>query len=463
MNAAADADTASSEPVEAAGADAASHSDLTRRRDFPAASQSTAGVGDLCGWPLPAAPTARETEVGFEGGSVWYSANGSAWMQHANLTTLLAGMAAGMVQAAVEDREPVCVAVHLPPQWFPCADSPAGCELAVWVRPGSTDVALLNHAFNKRAFSFLRPSLLPRFRPAAILDAGANIGLASLVFAMRFPDALIVAVEPAPNNFALLQRNLKHLPQILPVNAALWSHDSRIAVTIGIRGGFWGYETVPCGHQQARGEQQAGRELQEGGKQQDEVDERQQQQQQQQQQISSSTVNPLSPASPGAAKLPPASPSPCMAAVSVPSLLQRLHLLRFDFAKIDIEGAELQVFSPSALASAVRRDRDDGGLGGASGGMARGGQGGNGGGGGGGGGEAGGEAGGWHRDVAVLSMEEHEDKAPGIGVRMKEVFPRARYDVRKYGENTVYFNPRLGVRATAPIVSLFRLIWPWKG
>ncbi|CAI5518630.1 unnamed protein product [Closterium sp. Naga37s-1] len=342
----------------------------------------------------------------------------------------------------------VCVAVYLPPHWFPCADSPAGCRLAVWVRPGSTDVSLLNQVLNKRSFRFLRPSLLPHFRPSAILDAGANIGLASLVFAMRFPDALIVAVEPARDNFALLQRNVAHLPQILPVNAALWSHDSRIAVTIGVRGGFWGYEMVPCGHPQAGGGQQEGRELQEGGEvqtqeqkeqhvqQQDQLDERQQQ--------SSSTVNPLSPAP----------PSPCMAAVAVPSLLQRLHVPRFDFAKIDIEGAELQVFSPSALASAATAGRDHGGPGGASGGMGRGGVR---------GARRGGEAaGGWHRDVAVLGMEKHEDKAPGTGARMEEVYPRTHYDVRIFGEYTVYFSPGAGVRATSPIASLFRLIWPTK-
>ncbi|CAI5982039.1 unnamed protein product [Closterium sp. NIES-65] len=234
LSAAADADTtARATPVDAARADdEASYSDRKGKRE---------GGDELCGWPAPAAP-ARETEEGFQGDSVWYSTNGSKWMQHGYLEMLLAemtgrrGVLAGI---AGDESEAVCVAVYLPPHWFPCSDSPAGCQLAVWVRPASSDVALLYHLLDTRAFRFLRPSLLPHFRPSAILDAGANIGLASLIFALRFPRALIVAVEPARDNFALLQRNVKHLPRILPVNAALWSHDTRIAVTAGRREGFW--------------------------------------------------------------------------------------------------------------------------------------------------------------------------------------------------------------------------------
>ena len=40
-----------------------------------------------------------------------------------------------------------------------------------------------------------------------ILDCGANIGTSVLWFAARYPEAHIVAVEPAPDNFALLKKN----------------------------------------------------------------------------------------------------------------------------------------------------------------------------------------------------------------------------------------------------------------
>ncbi|CAI5530024.1 unnamed protein product [Closterium sp. Naga37s-1] len=335
---------------------------------------------------------------------------------------LLAGMAArGRGQAGVGEEEPeaVCVAVYLPPHWFPCSDSPAGCQLAVWVRPASSDVALLYHLLDTRAFRFLRPSLLPHFRPSAILDAGANIGLASLIFAIRFPDALIVAVEPARDNFALLQRNVKHLPQILPVNAALWSHDTRIAVTAGRREGFWAYETHACGETQ---------QLHQGQETQQQLVQQQQDQWQQQQQQSSSNMGSPSlrssaaaAAAAAAANHSPAPPSPCMPAVSVPSLLQRVQLPRFDYMKIDIEGAEKEVFCSAAGAGTTDAAA------------------------------AAAAAGGWHRDAAVLSVEVHEDLAPGIGACMEGVYPRTRYDVRTYGENTVYFSPHVWVHALKPL------------
>ena len=41
-----------------------------------------------------------------------------------------------------------------------------------------------------------------------ILDGGANLGLASLYFLTTYPKAFITAIEPDPDCFALLQRNL---------------------------------------------------------------------------------------------------------------------------------------------------------------------------------------------------------------------------------------------------------------
>lgn len=44
-------------------------------------------------------------------------------------------------------------------------------------------------------------------RVRLVLDLGANIGVAAALLAERFPAALVVAVEPDPGNFDLLQRN----------------------------------------------------------------------------------------------------------------------------------------------------------------------------------------------------------------------------------------------------------------
>ncbi len=55
-----------------------------------------------------------------------------------------------------------------------------------------------------------------------IIDAGANIGLAAIYFATKFPQATILSIEPDNNNFTLLQENTKNYKNIHCIHAALW-------------------------------------------------------------------------------------------------------------------------------------------------------------------------------------------------------------------------------------------------
>ena len=66
-----------------------------------------------------------------------------------------------------------------------------------------------------------------------IVDCGANIGLSALWFAHRFPDAIVVAVEPEPDNFALLTRNAAPYPNIRPVRAAISDRLTRVSLANG--------------------------------------------------------------------------------------------------------------------------------------------------------------------------------------------------------------------------------------
>ena len=60
-------------------------------------------------------------------------------------------------------------------------------------------------------------------RPRVIVDGGANIGLASIFYANKYPEASIIAVEPEQSNFEMLQKNVCAYPNILPIRAALWN------------------------------------------------------------------------------------------------------------------------------------------------------------------------------------------------------------------------------------------------
>jgi FkbM family methyltransferase len=71
---------------------------------------------------------------------------------------------------------------------------------------------------------------MPDFSPKIIVDAGANIGMASICFARRYPLATIIAIEPEPSNFTALLRNISPYSSITPVEAALWKEDGEVGL-----------------------------------------------------------------------------------------------------------------------------------------------------------------------------------------------------------------------------------------
>lgn len=67
-------------------------------------------------------------------------------------------------------------------------------------------------------------------RPKLIIDAGANVGMTSLYFAHTFPDATIIAIEPESSNFELLSRNCAAIPNIILKKAALWPSEAKLQI-----------------------------------------------------------------------------------------------------------------------------------------------------------------------------------------------------------------------------------------
>ena len=63
-----------------------------------------------------------------------------------------------------------------------------------------------------------------------IIDAGANIGLASVYLANRFPNAQILALEVDAQNFELSVKNPRAYPQIMPLPKGLWNHRAKLAI-----------------------------------------------------------------------------------------------------------------------------------------------------------------------------------------------------------------------------------------
>jgi len=99
-------------------------------------------------------------------------------------------------------------------------------------RPGSSDPwALYNHLMKPRERDEYAPPREMPLRPEevkTVLDIGANVGATALYFSHIFPNAQIYAFEPAPDNFAVLSRNIANSTRIRGFNFGLGAEDASL-------------------------------------------------------------------------------------------------------------------------------------------------------------------------------------------------------------------------------------------
>jgi FkbM family methyltransferase len=148
----------------------------------------------------------------------------------------------------------------------------------VWLRPGTSDLAVYDEVFRHKEYE------LPVPTADYIINAGAHVGCASVWLSARYPDARILAIEPDPENFRLLQRQARTRPNITPIQAGLWSHSTKLAIA-NPTANTWSFQVTAAS------------------------------------------------AEPGT-----------LAAVTIGQLLGAYGFPRVDILKIDVEGAELEVF-----------------------------------------------------------------------------------------------------------------------
>jgi FkbM family methyltransferase len=101
----------------------------------------------------------------------------------------------------------------------------AGYKFPIHLRPGTTDRQVFREVFLFKEYNFPLSQ-----NPSVIVDAGANIGLATVFFKIRFPDASIYAVEPDSKNFSVLAQNANVYANTHPIQSALWRNDSYLRI-----------------------------------------------------------------------------------------------------------------------------------------------------------------------------------------------------------------------------------------
>ena len=111
----------------------------------------------------------------------------------------------------------------------------------VRIRPKSSDAQAFVDIFRYKAYDLSRCGQSPRVRETyqrildagqipIIIDAGANVGAASIWFSRQFPQARILAVEPDADNAEVCRLNTRDLPNIKVIEAAIGSEHGWVSL-----------------------------------------------------------------------------------------------------------------------------------------------------------------------------------------------------------------------------------------
>ena len=148
-------------------------------------------------------------------------------------------------------------------------------------REGTSDADVFRQVFIEREYK-----LPVKISPKLIIDGGANVGYSSLWFAKKFPSAEIIAVEPEESNYRLLQENTKLYKNIKTIKAGIWYKKIFLKI-VNLNSGKWGFQTKEVDKNQRYGIQ----------------------------------------------------------AITIGDILKKAHTKNIDILKLDIEGAEKELFS----------------------------------------------------------------------------------------------------------------------
>jgi FkbM family methyltransferase len=116
-------------------------------------------------------------------------------------------------------------------------------DYPVQARPRTSDVRAFSQIFAENEYRCLS-DLAP---PKLIFDLGANVGYASAYFLSRFKDCSVIAVEPDPGNFAQMQHNVApYGSRVTTIEAAVWPRSERLDLDSRGLGKEWAVRVVPA-------------------------------------------------------------------------------------------------------------------------------------------------------------------------------------------------------------------------
>ncbi|MEI8298397.1 MAG: FkbM family methyltransferase [Pseudomonadota bacterium] len=85
------------------------------------------------------------------------------------------------------------------------------------MRAGTSDRGCFNQIFVNGEYDTPYPG-----KPRLIIDAGANVGYATVRFASLYPEAKIIAIEPEQANYEMLKTNIAPYPGVRTLMSGVW-------------------------------------------------------------------------------------------------------------------------------------------------------------------------------------------------------------------------------------------------
>lgn len=113
-----------------------------------------------------------------------------------------------------------------------------GIKHAIFLRDGSSDIPTFKEIFFDKEYAIDFDIV-----PEVIVDAGANVGLAAIYFANRFPDSKIISIEPEQGNLKVLRKNVQDYKNVKILDKALSNVSDELIYVNDSGFGEWAYIT----------------------------------------------------------------------------------------------------------------------------------------------------------------------------------------------------------------------------
>jgi FkbM family methyltransferase len=100
-----------------------------------------------------------------------------------------------------------------------------GFSYPLYLRSNTSDFSVFKQIFEDENYYIWQD-----VKPEVIIDCGANIGLTSVYYKMRYPEAKIICIEPDLSNYEMLIKNTENFHNIVPYNAGVWNKSTNLVI-----------------------------------------------------------------------------------------------------------------------------------------------------------------------------------------------------------------------------------------